>query len=325
MRIFTTIRVFSTAVIFVLTGSVATANDYPSRPITIIVPVSAGGTSDLFARIVANELRQKLNTPVVIDNRAGAGGAIGSAAVARAKPDGYTLLLASGGTHSINPSVYKSLPYDAIKDFAPVTRLAVVPNLLVVPKDLPVSSVKELRAYITKQAGKVSFGSSGVGTSIQLTGEMFKQVAGVQMTHVPYKGSAPAIADLIGGHLTLMFDNMPSALPQVKRGALKALAVTSKERSSAAPEIPTMVEEGYPSFDVTTWFGVLAPAGTPKDTVQKLHKAIAEILQDKNIRQKFISAGAEPAPIGTDEFARYMKEQIAVWSKVASQANIQID
>lgn len=319
------IRVLCAAIVLFLTGNLAIANDYPSRPITMIVPVPAGGTSDLFARLIANELRQKLDITVVVENRAGAGGIIGSTAVARAKPDGYTLLLASGGTHSINPSVYKNLSYDAMKDFTPVIRLAVVPNLLVVPKDLPVSSVKELKAYIMKQPSKVSFGSSGAGTSIQLTGEMFKQMAGVDMTHVPYKGSAPAITDLIGGHLTLMFDNMPSALPHVKRGTLKALAVTSKERSSAAPEIPTMIEEGYQGFDVTTWFGVLAPAGTPKENIQKLNKAITEILKDKNIQQKFISMGAEPAGNSTEEFARYMKEQIALWSKVATQAGVQID
>lgn len=324
MGISTKIKAIFVAGVFGVCGGVAAAGDYPSQPITIIVPVPAGGTSDFFARLIANELQQNLDQPVVVENRAGAGGTIGSSAVARAKPDGYTLLLASGGTHSINPSVYKNLSYDAIADFAPVIRLAVVPNMLVVHKDLPVSSVKELETYIKKHPGKASFGSSGVGTSIQLTGELFKQVAEVNMTHVPYKGSAPAITDLIGGHMTLMFDNMPSAMPQVQGGKLKALAVTSKDRSSAAPKIPTMQEQGYPGFDVTTWFGILAPAGTPPSTVGKLNRAIASILKEDEIRQKFIGMGAEPAGNQPEEFARYMKEQIAVWSKVANDANVQI-
>ena len=313
------------ALAMIFASGAAVAQDYPSKPITLVVPVPAGGTSDFFARLIANELQQKWDAPVVIENRAGAGGTIGSAFVARAKPDGYTLLLASGGTHSINPSVYKNLSYDALDDFEPVIRLAVVPNLLVVPKDLPVSSVKQLEAYTEKHPGGISFGSSGVGTSIQLTGEMFKQMAGIDMTHVPYQGSGPAIADLIGGRLTLMFDNMPSAMPQVQGGKLKALAVTSKQRSPAAPDIPTMVEEGYPGFDVTTWFGILAPAGTPMANVEKLNMAIASILREGHIEQKFRGMGAEPAGTKPEEFAGYMKEQLELWRKVATEAKVQIN
>jgi len=308
----------------VVTTSVV-AEDYPSQPISIIVPVPAGGTSDFFARVVANRLQEQIGVPVVVENRAGAGGMIGSAAVARAKPDGYTLLLASGGTHSINPSVYRNLSYDALEDFDPVIRLAVVPNVLVVRADLPVSSVKELEAYIRGHQGKVSFGSSGVGTSIQLTAEMFKQAAGVEMLHAPYKGSAPAITDLIGGHLTLMFDNMPSAMPHVQGGRLKVLAVTSKNRVAAAPNLPSMAEAGYEGFDVTTWFGLLAPAGTPAARIEKLNSAIAAILNEGDIREKFIEMGAEPAPNDVAAFDEYMRDQIAVWKKVATAANVQID
>lgn len=226
------------AVLTTVAAVPAFAGDYPSQPISIIVPVPAGGTSDFFARVVANRLQEEAGVPVVVENRAGAGGMIGSAAVARAKPDGYTLLLASGGTHSINPSVYRHLSYDALDDFDPVIRLAVVPNVLVVRADLPVSSVKELEAYIKSREGKVSFGSSGVGTSIQLTAEMFKQAAGVEMLHAPYKGSAPAITDLIGGHLTLMFDNMPSAMPHVQEAGSRRWQSRPKIVSRRRPNCP---------------------------------------------------------------------------------------
>lgn len=301
------------------------ASDYPSGPIKIVVPVPAGGSSDLFARIVADKMQKEFNVPVVVENRAGAGGAIGSSVVAKADSDGYTLLLASGGTHSINPAVYRNLPYDALKDFDPVIRLAVVPNVLVVPKNLPVKSVKELEAYIKQHPNESSFGSSGLGTSIQLTAEMFKQAADLNMVHVPYKGSSPAIADLIGGRLTLMFDNMPSAIAQINGGKLKALAVTSKQRNAAAPAIPTMEEEGYAGFDVTTWFGLLTPAGTPKEVTEKLNKKISSILKEPEVKERFNSVGAEAAGNSVIDFSSYMKEQLGLWGKVASEANIQIN
>ncbi|HEY9280100.1 MAG TPA: tripartite tricarboxylate transporter substrate binding protein [Eoetvoesiella sp.] len=301
------------------------ADKYPSQPIKIVVPVPAGGTSDFFARLIAHRLQQQLDVSVIVENRAGAGGSIGSAAVARAEPDGHTLLLASGGTHSINPNVYSKLPYDAIKDFTPIIRLAIVPNMLVVPKDLPVDSVKGLLDYIKSQPNPVSFGSSGVGTSIQLTGELFKQVTQTDMTHVPYKGSAPAMTDLIGGRLTLIFDNMPSALPQVQGGKIKALAVTSAKRSPAAPEIPTMEEEGFKGFEVTTWFGILAPAGTPERVVEMLNKNIAKILQNSTIQEQFIKAGAEVAGNDPKAFKTYMEEQLDKWHKIAEAANVTID
>ncbi len=303
----------------------ALAGDFPSGPIKIIVPVPAGGSSDLFARIVADKMQKTFNVPVVVENRAGAGGTIGSSVVARADPDGYTLLLASGGTHSINPAVYRNLPYDALKDFDPVIRLAVVPNVLVVPKNLPVKSVKELETYIKQHPNDSSFGSSGLGTSIQLTAEMFKQAADLSMVHVPYKGSSPAIADLIGGRLTLMFDNMPSAISQINGGKLKALAITSRQRNAAAPTIPTMEEEGYDGFDVTTWFGLLAPAGTPKEITEKLNQKISLILKEPDIKERFNSVGAETAGNSIPDFSSYMKKQLELWSLVASKANVQIN
>lgn len=325
MRTFLKLMALCVSTICGTAGTAALANTYPTQPISIVVPVTAGGTSDFFARVIAGRLQEELGVAVVVENRAGAGGIIGSSAVARSKPDGYTLLLASGGTHSINPSVYKNLSYDALNDFAPVIRFAVVPNVLVVPKDLPVSSVKELESYIRDNSDDMTFGSSGVGTSIQLTGEMFKQVADVELLHVPYKGSAPAVTDLIGKHLTLMFDNLPSAMPHVQSNNLKALAVTSAERSPAVPELPTMIEEGYDGFDVTTWFGLLAPAGTPDDTVKLLNQTIASILDEQEIKDRFLEMGAEAAGNDPAMFAQYMEEQIAVWSKVAADAGVQID
>src|SRR5438552_13835540 len=241
----------------------ASAQTYPTRPIRLVVPFPAGGTTDILAREVGQRLSMTLGQPVVIDNRPGAAGNIGADLVAKSAPDGYTLLMGTVGTHAINASLYAKMPYDHVKDFAPIILVAGVPNVLVVNPSLPVNSVQELIAYAKANPGKLNFASSGPGTSIHLSGELFKVMAGVQMTHVPYKGSAPALQDLLGGQVQLMFDNLPPSLPHIKAGKLRALAVTSVARSPALPDVPTIAESGLPGFEASSWFGILVPAGTP--------------------------------------------------------------
>src|SRR5437660_1203037 len=234
----------------------AHADTYPSKPIKLIVPFPAGGTTDVLARVVGQELTKSWGQQVIIDNRPGAGGNIGADAVAKSAPDGYTLVMGTVGTHGINVSLYKNMPYDAVKDFTPITQVASVPNLLTVNPQVPVKSVKELIDYAKANPDKLTFASSGNGTSIHLSGEMFKSMTGVQMRHVPYKGSAPAVTDLLGGHVDLMFDNMPSVIQHVKDGKLRGIAVTTAKRSPAAPDIPTIAESGVPGFEATSWFGI---------------------------------------------------------------------
>ena len=267
---------------------------YPTKPIRIVVPFPAGGTTDILARAVAQRLTETLGQPVVVDNRPGAGGNIGAELVAKAAPDGYTLLMGTVGTHAINASLYAKMPYDHVRDFAPVILVAGVPNVLVINPALPVNSVQELIAYGKANPGKLNFASSGNGTSIHLSAELFKTMTGVQMAHVPYKGSAPALVDLMGGQVQLMFDNLPSALPQIKAGKLKALAVTSAQRSSALPDVPTVIESGLPGFEASSWFGLLAPAGTPKDIIAKLNGEVAKWLATPGSQGKAGRAGRDP-------------------------------
>jgi len=308
-----------------LAGTAGAQPAYPSKPVRIVVPVTPGGTSDFFARLLAQRLTGRIGATVLVENRPGAGGITGSVYVQRADPDGYTLLLASGGTHSINPNVYRHLPYDPIGDFEPVIRIATTPNILVVNKDLPANSVGELVAYARQHPKSLSFASSGTGTSVQLAGEMFKHLSGTDMVHVPYKGSAPAVTDLIGGQVTMMFDNMPSSLPQVQAGAIKALAVTSAARSPAVPDVPTMAEAGLPGFEMTTWFGLLAPAGTPADVVALLNRNLAEILADPDVKRQFLEVGAEAAGNTPGQFKAYLAEQLQKWKAVAAVAKVSIE
>ena len=237
----------------------ASAQPYPTKPIRIVVPFPAGGTTDVLARAAAQKLTETLGQPAVVDNRPGAGGNIGAELVAKSAPDGYTLLMGTVGTHAINPSLYPKMPYDHLRDFAPVILVAGVPNVLVINPSLPVNSVQELIAYAKANPGKLNFASSGNGTSIHLSAELFKTMAGVQMAHIPYKGSAPALQDLAGGQVQLMFDNLPSALALIRAGRLKALAVTSKERAPALPDVPTIAESGLPGFEASSWFDCSHP------------------------------------------------------------------
>ena len=247
-----------------LTHTAAMAQAYPSKPVTIVVPFAAGGTTDILARIVGQALTAELGQSVIVDNRAGAGGNIGGAMAAKAPADGYTLFMGTVGTHAINASLYKKMPFDPIKDFAPLTRVANVPNLLVANPAQPYKTVKELIAYAKANPGKVNFGSSGNGSSIHLSGELFKSLAKVDMVHVPYKGSAPAVTDLLGNQIGIMFDNMPSAIQHVRSGKLVPIVVTTAKRSPELPNVPSIAEAGVPGYEATLWFGMFAPAGTPR-------------------------------------------------------------
>jgi len=303
----------------------AQAPAYPTKPIRLVVPFPAGGATDILAREVAKHLTDAWGQSVVVDNRPGAGGNIGSELVAKAAPDGYTLEMGTVGTHAINASLYSKMPYDHVRDFVPVILVAGVPNVLEVNPALPVNSVQELIAYAKANPGKLNFASSGSGTSIHLSGELFKVMAGVQMMHVPYKGSAPALQDLIGGQVQLMFDNLPPSLPQIKAGKLRALAVTSAARAPALPDTPTVAEAGLPGFEASSWFGVLAPAGTPPEIVNKLNAEIAKWLASPGAKEKLANVGANIAGGTPEDFARHIQAETAKWAKVVKESGAKVD
>jgi len=303
----------------------AAAQNYPARPVRLIVPFPAGGTTDILARAIAQKLSEGLGQQFVVDNRPGAGGNIGADFVAKAPPDGYTLLMGTVGTQAINTSLYAKMPYDAAKDFAPVVLVAGVPNVLVVNTALPVRTVADLVKLAKEKPGTINFASSGNGTSIHLSGELFKVMTGVQMSHVPYKGSAPALVDLIGGQVQVMFDNLPSALPHVKSGKLRAVAVTSTKRAPALPDVPTIAESGVPGFEATSWFGILGPAGTPRDVVTKINAEANKALQSSEMKEKLLSQGAEAAGGSPEQFGDYIKSETVKWAKVVKESGAKVD
>jgi tripartite-type tricarboxylate transporter receptor subunit TctC len=303
----------------------AAAQPYPNHAIRLVVPFPAGGTTDIIARDVAKRLTETLGQSVVVDNRAGAGGNIGSDLVAKSTPDGYTLLMGTVGTHAINPSLYAKMPYDHIKDFVPIVLVAGVPNVLEVNPSLPVNSVSDLIKLAKSKPGTINFASSGSGTSIHLSGELFKTMAGVDMTHVPYKGSAPAISDLIGGQVQVMFDNLPSSLPQIKAGKLRAIAVTSLKRSPALPDIPTIAESGLPGFEASSWFGILAPAGTPAPVIAKINADVNKWLQSAEGREQLLAQGAEVAGGTPEQFAAHIRAETDKWAKVVKASGAKVD
>lgn len=301
------------------------AEAWPTKPVKIIVPFNAGGATDTVARVIGEKLATRLGQPVLIDNRGGAAGILGTDAVAKAAPDGYTLLMGTIGTHSINQFLYKKLAYDPARDFVPLGLVAKVPNVLVVHPSQPYKTVKELIAYAKTHPGKVTYASAGNGTSIHLAGALFEQMAQVDMVHVPYKGSAPAIADLLAGQTSCSFDNLPSAMPHIKSGALRAIAVTGSARFPGLPQLPTIAESGLPGYDATSWFGLWAPAALPAELASRLNGEINQILAQPEVRQQMLEQGAEAAPGTPQQFASFIQAEAAKWSKVVQTANVQLD
>ena len=302
----------------------AVAQTFPSQTVKIIVPFPPGGTTDILARQVANDLAQKWGVPVIIDNRAGASGTIGSEQLVRSPRDGYTLMV-TATHHVINPSLYKNLKYDTRTDFTPIALIASVPNVLVVNPSLPVKNVQELIKYAKDKPGVLSFGSAGVGGANHLAGELFKHAAGIDIVHVPYKVAAPALNDLIGGHIPMMFDSLPGVIQHIRSGQLRALGVTSLKRAPAAPEIPTIDESGVKGFDATAWFGMYAPGNMPAELTRKISGDVLEVLRSPRIQTQFAELGADPGTLSQPDFANFVNAEIAKWGKVIAAANIKLD
>ena len=299
----------------------AHAQTYPNKPIRWIVPFPPGGSTDLLARVVGQKLTESWGQTVVVENRGGAGGTLGAAEAAKAAPDGYTLLMGAIH-HTIATSAYSKLAYDFQRDFAPITVVAIVPNVMVVNPSVPAKTVKELIAHAKANPGKLTYGSAGMGTAHHLIGEVFNQRAGVDILHVPYKGSAPAVSDLVGGQISVMYDTVASCLPHVKAGKLRPLAVATAKRSSALPDVPTIAEAALPGFEVTTWFGALAPAKTPKEIVAKLNAEIVRILALPDVRKRLLDSGAEPVGNTPEQMAAQIKKETEEFGKVVRQAKI---
>ncbi len=313
-------------------ASRAQAAAWPTKPIRIVVPFAAAGTTDILARAIAPELQRALGQPVLVDNRPGAGGNVGSGEVAKAPPDGHTLLMGTVGTHAINVSLYPKLPFDPVRDFAPITRVAGVPNVLVVnpatAQRLGFDSVATLVRAARAAPGRLNMASSGNGTSIHLAGELFKARTGTFMVHIPYRGSGPALLDLMGGTMDVMFDNLPSAMPHIRSGKLLALAVTSAQRSAALPDLPTVAEVGGPAlagYEASSWFGLLAPAGTPADVVQRLQQETARAMATPAVRERLLSQGAVPGGEAPAEFAKLIADETRKWADVVKRSGAKVD
>ena len=301
------------------------AQGYPNKPVRLIVPFPAAGATDLFARTLGQKMSEKLGTTLVIDNKPGAGGAIGSDMAAKAPPDGYTLLLATTSTHSIGPSITSKLPYDTVRDFSPIAHVGDAPSIMLVPIDSPAKTVREWIAYAQKNPGKLNYASSGNGTIVQLTAELFKAQAGVFVTHIPYKGTALAIPDLITGNVDVLFDSLPTGMPHVRDGRLRALGVTTPKRSPLAPELPSIADT-LPGFESNTWFGFYGPKGLPADIVARVNKAANEALADPEVKEKLSRLGIEPAAPGTPEqFAKMVAVDAAKWKKIVVERRITND
>jgi len=303
----------------------AFAQAWPSKPIHFVVPYPAGGPVDSVARLLGQKVGERLQQPIIVENKPGAGGNIGADSVAKAAADGYTILMGAVATHAINPTLYASIPYDAAKDFAPITQVASTPNVLVVHPSLPVHSVAELVAYARKNPGKLNFGSGSSGSAGHLAGELMKSMAGIDMTHVPYKGAAPAMQDLVAGRLDLMFDNLASAQGQIRAGTVRALAVTTAKRSALAPDIPTIGESGLPGFDISTWFGVFAPGATPASIVSRLHDEFAAALASADVREKMLALGAEPVTSSPKEFAAFIESEARKYARLVKASGARAD
>ena len=298
---------------------------YPSKPIRMIVPSAPGSGPDIMARAIGQKLTEALGQAIVIDDKPGAGGIIGSEAAAKAPPDGYTLIMSNAGAHTVNPSLYAKLPYDPIKDFAPVTLVALAPNILIVHPTLPVRNVKELIALAKAKPGELTFGSGGNGSTAHLSGEMFKTMAGINIVHIPFKGSPAAVIGVIAGQIALAIPNIPPALPHVRSGKLKALAVTTAKRAAGVPELPTVAESGLPGYEATAWFGVLAPAATPPQIIARLNAAIVKIAHAREMQDRLMAEGADAVGNTPEQFAQIIRNDIAKWAKVVKASGARAD
>jgi len=298
---------------------------FPERPVTLVVPFAAGGSTDVVARVIAEKMAQDLGQQVIVQNVAGAGGSLGAGNVARADADGYTILMGTVATHALNPLILKNKPYDAEADFAPVSLLVLVPNVLVVNPELPAKSVEELLTLLKAEPDKWSYASSGNGTPLHLSGELFKSMAGVTMEHIPYKGSGPALNDVLGNQVSIMFDNLPSSSAHIKAGTLRALAVTTAERAPSFPDIPTMAEAGLPGYETYTWNALFAPKDTPKEVVDRLNASAVKAMADPGVAERMKEFSATIVASTPDELATHVKAEIAKWTPVVKDANVQMD
>jgi tripartite-type tricarboxylate transporter receptor subunit TctC len=312
-------------VVGMLVSGLALAQSWPAKPLRIVIAQAPGSATDVISRVVANPLSESLGQPIVIDARPGAGGVLGTEVAARSAPDGYTLFMGNNSTHGSNPAVYAKLPYDAVKDFAPVSFVASVPYVLVVDPALPVKSVQEFIAYAKARPGKLNYASAGNGSTHHFCGELLKSMAGLDMQHIPYKGSGPGIAGLLGGEVSMMFSNVADIGSQIKAGKVKPLAVTATKRASTLPEVPTMAEAGLPDFVITSWFGLLVPAGTPAPIVARLNAETVKVLGRAEVKSTLAAQGLEVAPSTPEQFAAHIKSEIARFTRIAKAAGIKAE
>ena len=323
------VRMVAITLAVVIVGSAAAttawAQAYPTKPVKLVVPFPPGGSLDITGRLLAQKLTETWGQPVVVENKPGAGGNIGADLVAKSPPDGYTILLGALSTHAVNPNLYAKMPYDAVKDFAPITLIAITPNVLVVNAASPVNNVREFIAYAKANPGKLAFGSGSNGSAGHLAGELFKVETGSDAVHVPFKGGAPATQALLAGDTQFMFDNLANAMAQVKAGKLKALAVTTAQRSPLVPELPTMAEAGLPGFDLSTWYGLFAPAGTPTAIVAKWNADVTRILNSPDVRARLVADGAEPSPNTPEQFAQMIARELSKYARIVKASGAKVD
>jgi len=313
------------AIAALATATLVSAQSYPTKPIKMIIPFPPAGSTDISARAVAGKLSERLGQPVVIENKPGAGGNIGADVVAKAPPDGYTFIVGTVGTHAINAGLYSKMPYDNLKDFAPVVLLSTTPNVLVTQPGFPANSVADVIRLAKAKPGELTFASSGNGTSIHLSGELFNSMAGTKMQHIPYKGSAPLLIDLISGHVNMAFDNLSASMVHIKAGKLKALATTGAQRSPAMPDLPTVAEAGLTGYDSTSWNAIYAPAGTPREIIDKLNREVNAILQSPETRKFFAEQGAEAGGGTPEQLGAFTRAETAKWAKVVKDSGAKVD
>ena len=312
------------SVVLAAMPSLATAQAYPAKPIRWISPWPAGGANDIFSRAIGQKIGESLGQQVLVDNRPGAAGTIGSDIAAKAPADGYTLVMGSSPTHAIAPALYPALPYDPLRDFSAVTLVGSVPNVLVLHPSVPAKTVKEFIAVAKARPGKLNFASTGNGTSQHLSAELFKFMAGLDMVHIPYKGTAPALTELVAGQVDLAFENMPALIPHIQAGRLRALAVTTTKRSAVMPELPTIAEAALPGYDASVWFGVFAPAGTPRPVIDRLHGEILKALQTQDLKSRMVAMGTDVSGMGPDDFSAYVRKEIPKWANLVKAAGVKV-